>query len=479
MSAHPRRRGAWGALREAHRRRSYRFRNLRSRLTLLVMAVLAAVLLVGGSVLARESDRAERDSLDDRLRRTAGLLDRQAIRAVEEGGAESDPQLDQVLNATDSSLVVGFDGLELLQAGRVRQQPGTEPIGFSTRTVRGRPVRVLSQALAGDELYRIEVATSLRQVDRRREALRERLLLLGLAILVVAGVGTWIAADLVLRPLRRLRREAGSIEGDEDLERRVPVEGATEVRALAGSFNAMLERLGRSAAERERALAATRRFAADVGHELRTPLSSVQAALSLVHRHPDADPATRSAVVGDALTEQRRVVALLDGLQALARGDSVAEARADVDLRDVVADASDAVAARHPRATIRTDLGERPVVVHGWEPGLRSLVENLVCNAAIHGRPAGEVLVALAAAGRDTGPRLVVSDDGEGIAAADRPRVFEPFVRAGAGDRPGSGLGLAVVAQQLAHHGAQVDVDDGPAGGARFTVRFPVGPGGA
>ena len=75
-------------------------------------------------------------------------------------------------------------------------------------------------------------------------------------------------------------------------------------------------------AQRERALEATRRFAFDAGHELRTPLTTVQATLSALHRHPDAAPEQREAMLEDALEEQRRLVELLDGLQALARGEA-------------------------------------------------------------------------------------------------------------------------------------------------------------
>jgi signal transduction histidine kinase len=107
--------------------------------------------------------------------------------------------------------------------------------------------------------------------------------------------------------------------------------------------------------------------------------------------------------------------------------------------------------------------------VDAWEPGLRSLVDNLLENAARHGLDGGEVRVTL----RDgDGPELLVEDDGPGIPDADRERIFEPFVRLG-DDGDGSGLGLALVIQQADHHGATVEVDSSPdLGGARFTVRF-------
>ena len=90
-------------------------------------------------------------------------------------------------------------------------------------------------------------------------------------------------------------------------------DGPAELRSLAASFNEMLARLGRSAADRERALAATRRFTADAGHELRTPLTSVQANLSAISRHPEMPEAQRAEMVADALAENRRIVELLDG----------------------------------------------------------------------------------------------------------------------------------------------------------------------
>ena len=164
----------------------------------------------------------------------------------------------------------------------------------------------------------------------------------------------------------------------------------------------MLARLGRSAADRERALAATRRFAADAGHELRTPLTSVQATLSTLERHLDLPPERRAEMLGDALAEQRRLVELLDGLQALARGDAGPLELTEVDLAEVV-DAAAAAAARAPPR--RCDLQRRAARCArssstGWEPGLRLLADNLVENAARHGRADGQVRVTLDAAAR-------------------------------------------------------------------------------
>ena len=255
----------------------------------------------------------------------------------------------------------------------------------------------------------------------------------------------------------------------------MPPGGPTELRSLAASFNAMLARLGRSAADRERALAATRRFAADAGHELRTPLTSVQATLSTLERHLDLPPERRAEMLGDALAEQRRLVELLDGLQALARGDAGPLELTEVDLAEVVDAAAAAAVERHPGLDLSAELPDAPVAIEGWEPGLRLLADNLVENAVRHGRPHGHIRVTLDAPpdGEDGGGAvLTVDDDGPGIADADRERIFAPFARLESTNGEGSGLGLALVQQQVRHHGARIDVGESPLGGARFSVRF-------
>jgi signal transduction histidine kinase len=448
-------------------------RSLRGRLTLGLTLVLAGVLLAAGVLAARDADRTEREALDDRLRRTAELSRATALAAVQEEVPSADDRLDAVLDATRTSLRLVLGDAVLLDTGDPPARRPRLPLGYSTFETGGTRhrayvTRLRDESLGG--LARLEITTRLTALERRREGVRERLALFGLAALAAGAAMVWLASGVILRPLRRLRDQAASIATDADLTRRAPTgDGPAETRALATSFNAMLARLSRSAAEREQALDATRRFAADVGHELRTPLTSVQALLSAFERHPELPAERRTAMAADALEQQRRLVALLDGLQALVRGDA-APPMAEVDLAEVVDAAVVAAAERHPRIDWRADLPGEPVVRDGWEPGLRSLVDNLLENAARHGRPDGTVRVGLT--GGDA-PELRVEDDGPGIPEADRERVFAPFARVAGTDRPGSGLGLALVAQQAEHHGGGVTLDASEAlGGARFVVRF-------
>ncbi|HEY6762884.1 MAG TPA: HAMP domain-containing sensor histidine kinase [Baekduia sp.] len=445
-------------------------RSLRGRLTLGVLLVLAAVIVAAGAAALREVDKSERSALDDRLRRTAELTRPAAIAEVQNGLPSSDPRLNAVLRATGSSVRLVLGRVPLVDAGVTPPAHGPLPTGLSTFTSGGHRYRAYVTTLDDPDIggrARLQVVSALSGTERRIDDLRERIVLIGVAGLVASGILVWLIASVLLRPLRRLREVTASIADDEDLGRRVPdASGPRELRSVARSFNAMLARLGRSAQDRERALAATRRFAADAGHELRTPLTSVQATLSALRRHPDIDAERRGALLDDALVQQRRLVDLLDGLQALARGEAGPIEHAPVDLTELVDEVVTAAGARQPDVRIEAVLPEAPVVVDGWEPGLRLVVENLVTNAIRHG--GARVRVTL----EGDGPALVVDDDGPGVPDDQRERIFAPFARIDGTDTPGSGLGLALVAQQAGHHGARVEVDRGPLGGARFAVRF-------
>lgn len=447
-------------------------RSLRGRLTVGLTLVLALVLFVAGVLAAQEVDRSEREALDDRLMKTAELSKATALDAVQKELPQGDSRLNAVLSATRTSLRLTLGRVALIDTGDPFPRTARLPLGLSTFTsdgvrYRAYVTRLRDRSLGG--LARLELTTRLTALEDRQSRLERRLALLVAAALAVSALLVFFASGVLLRPLRRLRRATAEIAGEQDLDQRVRDDsGPRETRELASSFNAMLARLSRSAADRERAIEATRRFAADAGHELRTPLTAIEARLSALARHPDQPEEKRAAMAAEALEQQHRLVALLDGLQALARGDA-SPATERIDLGDVADAALASARDRHPTTTWLADVPSGAVPVDAWEPGVRSLLDNLIENAVRHGRRDGSVAVSL-----HDGPlpELVVEDDGPGIPEAERERIFEAFVRlADAGE--GSGLGLALVAQQARVHGATVDVDRSEMlGGARFTVRF-------
>jgi signal transduction histidine kinase len=217
---------------------------------------------------------------------------------------------------------------------------------------------------------------------------------------------------------------------------------------------------------------ATRRFAADAGHEMRTPLTGMRANLDALERNPDLPVSERLALVRAMTAEQERVVRLLEGLQALARGDAAESLpREEVEVGDLVDAAAYAARRRHPNSVI--DLEDRiaDATVLGWPSGLRLIVDNLVDNAALHGRPGGSVRVALDCEGAEV--VLRVDDDGPGIPEGERGRLMEPFARGHGTVAPGTGLGLAIVAQQVALHGGSLRFGDSELGGLGVEVRLP------
>jgi len=452
-------------------------RSLRGRLTLGVTLVLAVVLAGAGIMVSRYVDRSEREALDIRLERTAALSRETSVEALESEVPPPDRRLNNILSASRTTLRSLLGEAVIRESG---SPPPTKAIprrdGLRTFTVRGERYRsyVTSVPIADlNDIARFEITSPLRPVERKLSALNRRLAAFGIAALLLGGFGAWLAASLLLRPLRRLRAATATIASTEDLDQRVPGDdGPAELRSLAASFNDMLARLGRSAADRERALAATRRFTADAGHELRTPLTSVQATLSALNRHPDIPVRQRTELVLDALSEHRRLVDLLDGLQAMARGDASPGTIGDVEVVEVVAAALDQASSRHPVVTWSSQLPDDAVWLRGWEPGLRLLVDNLLENAARHGCADGGAIEVTVTALEGGGTCICVDDDGPGIPEDQRDRIFEPFVRVVGTQTPGSGLGLALVGQQARTHGAQIDVLRSPLGGARFVVRF-------
>ena len=307
-------------------------------------------------------------------------------------------------------------------------------------------------------------------------ALASRLALVSISVLVLVGAAGFWLGGVALRPLASLRATAERVASTRDLATRLPQgDGPEEVDALAGSLNAMLERLQRSTGQVEATLEASRRFAAEAGHELRTPLTSMRTNLEVLARSPNLS-SREERVLADVTREQARLLALLEGLQRLARGDAAeAVPRERLNLADVVDAAVANARVRYPQSTIAF-AGPDEALLDGWPDGIRVLVENLLDNAVRHGRPVGRVNVTLAV--EDHMLRLTVDDDGPGIPVAERQRVFERFARGSGARAPGSGLGLALVAQQAAAHGGDAAIETAPLGGARVTVRLagaPVG----
>ena len=391
------------------------------------------------------------------------------------GGGPGPPDL---LAESGSFVRVVGDGQVLRAAGDVPDEglPDAQRAGFRDGRRGRRQVAHAHDRAALPPGFRGALPSRLIQFGADAGPLEDRIdsMQRRVALISVLGIGLTVLlasvlAGPALAPLSRLRRSVAGVTTTRDLSRRLPERDAgREVDELAHGVNEMLARLESSSSETERALEATRRFAGDVGHEVRTPLTSMRANIDAVRRNPSMPEAERRAILDDVAREQEDLVAVLDALQALARGDAAAALpREPVDMAEVVDAAVEAARRRHPEAHVELSAAEGEHLITGWPDGLRLLVDNLIENAIRHG---GSRVDRAASSATTATLLLTVEDDGPGIPAAERERMFERFTRgAQDGGSPGSGLGLALVAQQAQLHGGDVTVGDSAAGGARLT----------
>jgi two-component system sensor histidine kinase PrrB len=311
---------------------------------------------------------------------------------------------------------------------------------------------------------RVEDRGALREVARRRVAVS------GLVATGIAGGLGWVLIGVALSPLDRLRAGAAAVAETSDLRRRVPTgEGPEEIDLLARTLNAMLERLEVAEAATRAALDASRTFAADAAHELRTPLTSLQTDISTLD-NPTLGADERSEILAEMGEEHTRLVRLLDQLLALARGDTGVQTTMEpIELADLVEVAAQAARRRNPAATIAVTVAGDPHLV-GSADGLRLALDNLLENAIRHGGGRIDVEVR---SGPDAEALVQIDDHGPGIPAGDRQRVLARFARGAAPTTPGSGLGLALVAQQVALHRGRLELGDAPGGGLRVHLWLP------
>jgi len=430
--------------------------SVRVRTTVGATVVVAIALAAGAALLVL----LLRDSLaqglattaEDRAEELAGQIE---VSGLPErlGGADDDDEVDDVVQQ-----VVDARGQVVLSS-----QTLGDPLPTADGEVElpGTDQRyVVATQEAGDE-YVVTVAVSLEDVSESTAALVPLLAIgLPLVLLVVAGT-TWVVVGRALRPVEEIRSEVASIS-DERLDRRVPVPGGRdELHRLALTMNEMLARLQASRVRQQR-------FVSDASHELRSPLASLRQAAEVAHAHPGAMP---EGELAEAVREESvRMQRIVEQMLVLTRTDEhgVRERR-EVDLDDLAL--AEAAGVRREGLTVDVSgVGAGRVV--GDRAALAQVVRNLVDNAARHARERVELHVGAA----DGWVELRVDDDGDGVPAEERERVFERFVRldeARSRDAGGSGLGLAIVREIVSAHGGTSTTRESSLGGASFVVRLP------
>jgi signal transduction histidine kinase len=281
-------------------------------------------------------------------------------------------------------------------------------------------------------------------------------LLAALLVAAIVAATAWVATRFALRPVDRMRSAAAALPPGERLP--LPV-ARDELRSLAEEMNSLLAR-------RDDAVTRLERFTGDAAHELRSPVAAIRAQAEVAVMHPD--PALAEETLRDVAGEAQRLSGLLSDLLALARAD--AGRRPAAEPVDLVGAARLAVARAGQDGPAVELVAPAAASVAASPAEIGLVLDNLIGNARRYARTL--VRVEVLPAGRRT--RLVVSDDGPGIPAEERRRVFDRFTRlAPEADGGHAGLGLALVEALVGGRGGEVVAGESAWGGARLEVRWP------
>ncbi len=451
--------------------RWWRRRTLRARLTILSAAGLSVGLAIGGALILGLLHYVLIRSVDSSLRQTASDLaplvaSDQLSSPIPSAGTSIVQIIDPQQQVTHSS--VGAD--ELVPMISPVQQKWAE--GGHVVVIRGedgerrvivKTVTAVDRDNDGDAGPRlIIVAGSTHAAEESTETVTSFLLVLYPLLVALLSALAWRVVGWTLRPVEALRRSADQISAGGAGIATLPVpDGDDEVHRLAVTLNDMLERLDEGRA-RQRA------FVADAAHELRSPIASLRTQLE-VAAHLDEPPLT-----ADLLTDTIRLGRLVDDLLLLARADEGDPKLRPVEAIEVSRIAGEAVDAYVNARIPVTLIADCPVWTVGEPSALRRVLDNLIANAARH----ASASVTVEVNATDDVVRLTVSDDGPGIPAEDRERVFDRFTRldnARDRDQGGAGLGLPIVRELIRmHHGTIALADAVP--GLRVEIELPPAP---
>jgi signal transduction histidine kinase len=443
-------------------------RTLRGRLALAAAATIVAAIAAFAVVTVVVVRHELRSSLDQALRTRAEQVGQLAVSApavlTSPGALESPVSGRQiVVEVIDArrrviarSLTLGAQLLpqdRLARAALNRGTPGYENVRVAGRDFRlyAAPIAQAGGPAAGGVVL---VASDTTDIARTVDHLGFVLALIGAGLAAAAAALAAVLSRRGLRPLGQLATAAGEIERTADPSRRLPgTTVADEVGQLTGVLNRMLSAL-------ERARAGERRFLADASHELRTPVTTLLGNVEYASRHGMDDE-----LLAELRTGVARLARLVDDLLVLERADDAATPMLRVPLAEVV---HRIVQERHAdNRRVAVGALDR-LYVRGDEEALGRALENLIENGLVHGPLRGEVRVTLHAI--DGHAHLTVTDEGPGPDPAERERLFERFWRGrDAAQRPGSGLGLSIVAAIARRHSGRVLVE-----GSAFTLQLPL-----
>jgi two-component system, OmpR family, sensor histidine kinase PrrB len=431
--------------------------SLRTRVAFATAIGAAIVVIIVGTIVwvGITNDRKER--LDRRLDEAAGFALPFLPRGLGEIPSSPNDQ-DAVITVRSGNQVKSNSNVILPKLDSDYADTYIDGVRYRVRTVEIRTPEPMSVAVGAT--YDSTVADT--------NNLHRRVIVLCVFAIGAAAVLGWLLAAFAVRPFKRLAQQARQIDaGDEAPD--VNISGATEAVEIADAVKGMLERIWKEQDRTKDALASARDFAAVSSHELRTPLTAMRTNLEVLATL-DMPDEQRKEVVNDIIRTQSRIEATLSALERLAQGElSTSADHVPVDITELLDRAA------HDAIRVYPDLDVSLVpsptcIIIGLPAGLRLAVDNAIANAVKHG---GATRVQLSAVSSRAGVEIAVDDNGTGVPEEERRVVFERFSRGSTASRSGSGLGLALVAQQAQLHGGTASLENSPLGGARLLLRLP------
>jgi two-component system sensor histidine kinase PrrB len=340
--------------------------------------------------------------------------------------------------------------------------------GYDDTYVNGVRYRVRTVNIPAPQTMSVEVGATYDETIAETNSLHRRVVLICAFAIAAAAIFAWILATFAVRPFKRLAQQTRAIDAGDEAPR-VQVRGATEAVEIAEAIRGMLQRIWNEQNRTKEALASARDFAAVSSHELRTPLTAMRTNLEVLSTL-DLPDDQRKEVLNDVIRTQSRIEATLGALERLAQGElSTSDDHVPVDITELLDRAAHDAMRVYPNLDVSLVPSPTCIIV-GLPAGLRLAVDNAIANAVKHG---GASRVQLSAVSSRAGVEIAVDDNGIGVPEEERRVVFERFSRGSTASHSGSGLGLALVAQQAHLHRGTAELDNSPLGGARLLLRLP------
>jgi two-component system, OmpR family, sensor histidine kinase PrrB len=339
------------------------------------------------------------------------------------------------------------------------------PRGYSNTTIGGVEyrVRTITTGTASIALG-APVAETQAQID----SLHWRVFWICAGVIIGTLLVGWVISLIMVNPFRLLAQQARAINAQSNPDE-VQVRGVWEAVEISEAVEGMLARIGDEQLRTRAALESARDFAAAASHELRTPLTAMRTNLEVLATLDLADE-QRKEVIGDVIRTQTRIEATLMALERLAQGElTTVDDFVPVDITELLDRASHDATRNYPGVEVSL-ASSTTVLMLGLPAGLRLVIDNAIANAVKHG---SATRVQLSVVSSADGVEIAVDDDGSGVPEEERAVVFERFHRGSTASRSGSGLGLALVAQQAELHGGTASLEVSPLGGTRMMLRLP------